>query len=184
MSIIRFTTAQDVFAAFPTARQDIKAQPGEQQTLDFLDELVVSGQLRDAVAYCAYILPRREAVWWACQCIRHADAARSDAEVAALEAAEVWAHDPGEETRQAAMTAGMTGDRNCAATWAALAAAWSGGNFFASDKSFAHPPPPATAKSVLGAVMYAAGWQSKPAQQQNLREFVNICRGLLAEGPG
>lgn len=182
MSIIRFTTAQDVFTAFPAARHDIKAHPTEQSTLDFLDELVVKGQLREAAAYCGYLLPRREAVWWACLCIRHADAARSPEEVAALEAAEAWVHDPGEEPRQAAMNAGMNGDRNCAATWAALAAAWSGGNFFASDKSFAHPPRPATAKCVVGAVMYAAGWENKASQEKNLRDFVRLCKGLVEEG--
>lgn len=182
MSIIRFNTAQDVFTAFPTARHDIKAYPADQGTLDFLDELVVKGQLREAAAYCAYLLPRREAVWWACQCIRHADAAPTPEETAALEAAEAWVEDPTEGTRQTAMSAGMTGDRNNAATWAALAAAWSGGNFFATDKSFAHPPRPATAKSVVGAVMYAAGWKSKAAQEKNYRDFVDLCRGLVEDG--
>jgi hypothetical protein len=182
MSIIRFTTAQDVFSAFPAARHDIKAYPAEQTTLNFLDELVVSGQLRDAAAYCAYLLPRREAVWWACQCIRHVNGAPTPEETAALEAAEAWVQDPTEETRQTAMSAGMTGDRNCAATWAALAAAWSGGNFFDTDARFAHPPRPATAKSVIGAVMYAAGWQSKAGQEKNLRDFVGLCKGLVEEG--
>jgi hypothetical protein len=181
MSIIRFTTAQDVFSAFPVARDDIAAQPTDESSLDFLNGLVAKKRLRDAVAYCAYLLPRHEAVWWACLCIRHAHAARTPEEVAALETAEAWVHDPGEEPRLAAMRAGRNGDRGCAATWAALAAAWSGGNFFETGY-VANPPPQATAKSVLCAVLYAAGWQSREGQERNFREFVELCRGLVEEG--
>jgi len=181
MSTIRFNTARDVFHAFPVAQHDISAEPTDDTALDFLDHLLVKGQLRDAVAYCAYLLPRQEAVWWACQCIRRADAARSEDEQAALHAAETWVQDPSEESRSEAMREGTRGDRNCAATWAALAAAWSGGKFFENQNHSAQPPRAATAKSVLGAVLFAAGWQNKASQERYLREFVDLCKGLIEE---
>lgn len=46
----------------------------------------------------------------------------------------------------------------------ALAAARSGGNCFASDKSFADPPRPGAAKSVAGPVMYAGGGRAGRAR--------------------
>jgi hypothetical protein len=181
MSTIRFSTARDVFHAFPIAQHDIGAEPTDDSAMNFLDHLVVKGQLRDAVAYCAYLLPRQEAVWWACLCIRHADTARSAEEQAALQAAEIWVQNPSEESRREAMREGTRGNRDCAATWAALAAAWSGGNFFESQDRTAQPPRAATAKSVLGAVLYAAGWQSKASQERHLRDFVDLCKGLIEE---
>ena len=183
MSFIRFATARDVFLAFPAAEQDIAADPSDTPALAYLDELVGKGQLRDAVAYCAYLLPRREAVRWACLCIRHTNALGTPQDEAALEAAETWVKEPGDHVRVAALDAANKAGSESPARWAALGAAWSGGNFFGNEDRVAQPPRAATAKCVTAAVLYAGGWDSKSAQEQNLRKFIEICRRLVNE-PG
>src|SRR5690349_7350251 len=69
----------------------------------FLDLLLAAGELVDACRFLAHLLPRREAVWWACLCIRRVEtpAGGEDAE-APLRAAEQWVADPSEDHRWAA----------------------------------------------------------------------------------
>ena len=57
--------------------------------------------------YLAWALPRREAVWWACQCVRAAvPPAEGSADDAALQAAQRWASSATEDHRRAAFAAG------------------------------------------------------------------------------
>ena len=54
---------------------------------DFLARLTETGMAEDAVRFLAHALPKREAVWWACQCIREAGVDSGPAGKAALLAA-------------------------------------------------------------------------------------------------
>jgi hypothetical protein len=70
MSLVRFATAQALFETFPELSRKIRAEPNEQFPTDFLRTLVAAGEMKDAVTFCSYLLPRREAVWWSCGCVR------------------------------------------------------------------------------------------------------------------
>ncbi len=153
---IRFTTAAQVFEAFPAARADIEATPTQDAPLAFLRSLAASATPEDAIAFCAYVLPRREAVWWACQCVRGLIPARSEAEEAGLAAAEAWVREPEEERRVQALRLGMGADRGLPTTWLALAAAWSGGSMTPPEDGVAVPAPPhLTAQAARAAVLIA-----------------------------
>jgi hypothetical protein len=151
----RFVTAQDVFEAFPAARDDLDAGPTDDPPLVFLQSLMRSETPEDAVAFSAYLLPRREAVWWACQCVRSLAPSRSPAEDAALATAEDWVREPEEERRRAALDLGSASDRSSPTTWTALAAGWSGGSMTPADQPPAPCPPHLTAKAVRAAVLTA-----------------------------
>ncbi len=158
---VRFAEARQVFEAFPRAASDIQATPGEETPIDFLRRLVALAHRFDAVTYAAHLLPRREAVWWGCQCVRALGGGKGDA---ALAAAEAWVRDPDEEPRRAALAIGEAGDKRSPSQWLALAAGQSGGNIAAEGA----PPWPAaphmTAVGVKCAVILAiAEW---PARDQ------------------
>jgi|GraSoiStandDraft_4_1057263.scaffolds.fasta_scaffold990661_2 hypothetical protein len=155
MSLIRFTTTHDLFEAFPAARDDIRAKPSDDPPLVFMRKLIESETPEDAVAVCAYMLPRREAVWWACQCVRALGGARSSEEEQALKAAEDWVRDPGEERRREALRIGSEGSRNSPTSWLALAAAWSGGNMMPPGQPAVSAPAHMTAKASRAAVLTA-----------------------------
>ena len=70
MSRVRFATANDLFETFPELLKTIKVLPNDKPPLDFLKDLSVDEKLEDAVTFCAFLLPRREAVWWACRSVR------------------------------------------------------------------------------------------------------------------
>jgi hypothetical protein len=59
---LRFSAAAQVFEAFPTAADDIETPPSGEAPLDFLRKLLAQANRFDAIAFAAYLLPRREAV--------------------------------------------------------------------------------------------------------------------------
>jgi hypothetical protein len=152
---LRFATARQVFDAFPAAREDIAAEATNDGPLVFLRALADSPTPEDAVTFCAYLLPRREAVWWACHCVRALQAARGITETEPLRLAEAWVRDPEEEMRQKALAHGLAADPARADSWVALAAGWSGGSMAAPEQPTVPPPPHMTAKAVRAAVLMA-----------------------------
>src|SRR5438876_187008 len=93
-----------------------------------LDALVAAKQYVDAVRLLAFGLPKREAVWWACQCARQAVAAPPPKVAAALASAEKWVKDPTDENRRANQTAAEAAELATPAGCAAMAAFMSGGS--------------------------------------------------------
>ena len=172
MSRLRFATARAVFEAFPEVGQKINVPPADPSPIDFLNALLSTGELPDAVTFCAYLLPRREAVWWACGSVRTlaADVAQ-DCAAAGLLAAEAWVSQPDDDRRQAALDIGTRSDRNSALTWLALAAGWSGGYQIAGGKQIALPPC-MTARAVRIAILFSAARTAGAERQSGLRSCI------------
>ena len=158
--IVFVSTARQVFEAFPIAAADIEIEPKDETPLDFARKLCPGARF-EAIVYLAYLLPRREAVWWGCQCVRAIGGNKADD---ALLAAEAWVRDPDETRRRAALNLGWTRNARLATTWLALAAGQSGGSIAAEDAPHVPAPPQATALDVKAAVILAIA-QSPPAGQ-------------------
>jgi Family of unknown function (DUF6931) len=155
MPLIRFATARDVFEAFATAQQDVDAEPSDAPPLQYLQSLVDRGLLNSAVTFCAYLLPRREAVGWACRCVRRLAPRLPAGEELGLQVAEEWVEVPEEDRRIAALELGMRSNHLWPSTWLALAAGWSGGNILLGAQAAAPAPPQQTARAVRAAVLAA-----------------------------
>jgi hypothetical protein len=152
-SRIRFSTARDVVEAFKELRRISPAPDDATAPLDYARQLLASPRPIDAIAFLAYLLPRREAVWWARQCVGAILGPRSEDE--ALRAADAWVRAPEEERRRAALAIGMAGDQARATTWLALAVGRSGGSVSAADQKAVVPPPYACAQAVNAAIVLA-----------------------------
>jgi hypothetical protein len=180
MSRVRFATAQALFETFPDLHQRIDAKPTDQRPIEFLRGVVTSGKLNDAVAFCAYLLPRREAVWWACGCTRSflGDIPRDRA--AGLVAAEAWVYEPDEDHRRAVLEIGMAGEGNNPSTWIALAAGWSSGSLF----TYAPAPvqPYMTARCTRNAVLLAAMSLKNDERPARLRASIEEAIKLAETG--
>ena len=70
MTATRFETMRDLFDEFPSLKHSVKLKPGDEEPVAEVHRLTAAGRLREASALCAFLLRRREAVWWACQCLR------------------------------------------------------------------------------------------------------------------
>jgi hypothetical protein len=97
-------------------------------------------------------LPRREAVWWGCQCVRAMSEGKADE---ALKAAEAWVRDPDEGPRRAALAIWEAGDRRAPTTWLAMAVGQSGGSVAPADAPPRPAPPHMTGVGVKCAVILA-----------------------------
>ncbi|HEY1376810.1 MAG TPA: hypothetical protein VGF55_08440 [Gemmataceae bacterium] len=123
----------------------------------YLDLLIEKGQLTDAIRVLAYGLPKPEAVWWACQCVRGLSGSPlPPPALAAVQAAEKWAADPSDDNRRACLKAGEAADFTTAAGCTALAAYWSGGTHAPPDAKLDPPAEDWTHHAAAGAVMMAA----------------------------
>jgi hypothetical protein len=182
MSRIRFATARALFETFPKSVTRIAAAPTDESPLVFLRRLSAEGQLEDAVTFCAHLLPRREAVWWACGCARALlrDIPRSRA--AGLLAAEAWVYEPDDKHRQAALEIGAASDSNDPLTWLALAAGWSGGLIAPHPQKPVPMPPYMTARAARIAVMLSACTVKKDQRAVGLQACIAEGIKLAEEG--
>jgi len=181
MSVVRFATTQALFETFPELSQRISAEPTEQFPTEFLQSLVAAGKIEDAVTFCAYLLPRREAVWWACECVRARLGNVEEGPAAGLLAAEAWVEAPDDERRQAALDVGTRGDCNDPLTWVALAAGWAGGFLVSSPYPSIPMPQYMTARATRTAILISA--LSANSQQRPAYLQARIADGIrLAEG--
>src|SRR5882724_5471406 len=172
MSRIRFASIRALFESFPEALENIDAEPTDEPPIAFLNRLAAQGKPDHAVEVCAYLLPRREAVWWGCTSARTLlrDALRDDS--ATLSAAEAWVQEPTEENRQSALNIGSKAASNEPLTWLAWAAGWSSGNF--PETPFPYPPF-MTSRAVRIALLIAM-------RRVNSDERAKLLQACLADG--
>jgi hypothetical protein len=173
-SRLRFTSARQIFDTFETASNDIATPPTDEAPLVFVRKLAQSERPAEAIAFCAYLLPRREAVWWACQCVRAIQGGATPGD-AALEAAEAWVREPEEATQRAALGLGAAGNKRAATTWLASAAGWSGGNIAPTGQKPNFAPTHLTAKAVLAAIVLAMAKAGSRSQAAWMAACIEAC---------
>jgi uncharacterized protein DUF6931 len=181
MSHVRFATARALFETFPQTVTKLSVGPTDDAPVTFLRNLSASGKTEDAVTFCAYLLPRREAVWWACGCVKSFLGDVAAGRPASLDAAEAWVRVPNEEHRLAALEVGTAGDNNDPLTWLALAAGWAGGLLASHPKMPAVPVPQyLTARAARIAVLLSAQHVKSPERASRIQ--ARIAEGIkLAE---
>jgi hypothetical protein len=155
MPALRFVTARDLFEAFPIALDELNVESSDAPSLDFMKSLADQGALDKAIGFCAFLLPRRQAVWWAAQCIRIMIAVPARDEMPGLQVAEAWVQDPEEDRRLAALKVGQESSPKLATTWVALAAGWAGPTMPAAEGGTTPILPYQTARAVRAAVLIA-----------------------------
>jgi hypothetical protein len=150
----------------------------------YLGSLAKAGLMSDAIRWLAQGLRPRESVWWACLAARaYVEWGNKlpDADMAALTAAETWVFKPEEENRRAAMAKAQETGYQSPASWAAIAAFWSGGSMAPPDAPAVAPPSHLIGRAVWGAVMIAVGTAPPPEaekrQKRLLDQGLDIARG-------
>jgi hypothetical protein len=126
-------------------------------TRAYLNVLTAAALVADAETVLAHALPKREAVWWACQCVRRAVGGDPEPAVgAALQAAEAWAAAPGDVNRRRAYPAAEAVGFGHPAGSTALAAFLSGGSLAPPNLPAVPPADHLTGDLVASSVQLAA----------------------------
>jgi uncharacterized protein DUF6931 len=152
---------------------------------DALAALEAGGFQLEAAKLYAHVLPKRQAVWWACMCVRHtAPSNLAEADRAALEAAEAWVRRQTDEVRRSAMDKAQRAGFATPEAWAAVAAFWSGDSMSPPDQPKVPPAPHLTGAAVGGAIAMA-GVRGNPARlAARLVAFLGSAREIAAGGAG
>ncbi|MEO5369662.1 MAG: hypothetical protein H7833_06250 [Magnetococcus sp. DMHC-1] len=159
---------------------DPKAPPHEA-----LRVLLSGGCLVDAVHFMAHGLPKREAVWWACLCVRHAmSACLAVNEVALLDTVESWVLNPRDEARRKAMTDAEPIGFSHPATWCAVGAFWSGGSLSSPGQPEVPPAESLTGKAVSAAVILSAVRIDPAGASERFRLFLTWGVDIANGGQG
>ncbi|MEX2301087.1 MAG: hypothetical protein WD733_09135 [Bryobacterales bacterium] len=166
-------TAAEICAAIELSEPARKLLDQQTPPADYLAKLNEAGMGEDAVRFLAHALPKREAVWWACQCIREAGVDSGEAAKAALLAAAVWASDPSEQNRRAAHAAAEKAQGTPEAL-TALGAFLSGGSMTPPEAPEVKPAEDFTPRTVAGAVMLAAVAAEPEKAPQKYRRFIDL----------
>jgi hypothetical protein len=146
-------------------------------------ELLTQQQLfHDAIKFLAQALPKREAVWWACQCVKSAIPADPQSKAAAaLAAAETWVREPTDENRRAAYATGEAAGLATPAGCTTLGVFLSGGSMGPPNVPEIPPADHLTGEAVAGAIIMAAVAQHPEKSAETLHRF--LLRGLdIASG--
>jgi hypothetical protein len=160
-SRVRFPAARDVFETFPDLKELLPPPADDTPPLEFARRLLASRRPSQSILFLAHLLPRREAVWWARQCV--CAILGTSAQDEALRAAEAWVRAPEEPNRRAALDLGKAANRRSPSTWLALAAGSSGGSRSAPEQKPTPPQPSACARAANAAIILAISAQGAGA---------------------
>ena len=180
MSRVRFATARALFETFPPSVTKLTVGPTDDAPVAFLRNLSSQEKFEDAVTFCAYLLPRRETVWWACGCAKAFLDEIAPGRAAGLVAAEAWVREPSEERRLKALEVGTAGDSNDELTWLALAAGWAGGSLNPDPRAPVPVPQYMTPRAARIAILLSA--RQLKLTERTARMRIRIEEGIkLAE---
>jgi hypothetical protein len=179
MTRLRFSTAAQVMDAFPNLRGSIALRPLDVEPFAFLSRLLKSDRPLQAVAFCAFLLPRRDAVLWLCGTLQRADVTLASGEAELLKLAETWARSPSESFRRAALQGGMQAEPKGPAAWAALAAGWSGGNMTDNPDQPLAPPSHLAGHAAMVGVNLVLAYTPPARKAQMIDEIVRAAVVLL-----
>lgn len=183
LTATRFATMRDLYDELPAIRHSVPLKPGDEEPLAFVRALAKAGKLREASAICAFLMRRREAVWWACQCLRSRPGLAA-ADDQALLAAEHWARSPSEEARDIAAKWGAAGEQTAPSSWAAHAAGFTSGSVGAGAEGPIRVPAHLTADSARCAILMCEPKLAQMAIPGFLQECVDRALSLLEAPPG
>jgi hypothetical protein len=135
----------------------------------------------DALAFLASALPKREAVWWACQCVRAVTPAPPPKEDAALKAAEKWCGQANDANRRAAHAAAEAATFAVPAGTAALAAFLSEGSMAPPHVETPVPPADNLTAKLVAATLAVAAVQTTPEKAAEKRKtFLDLGLAVAA----
>jgi hypothetical protein len=127
------------------------------QARPFLDSLIAEQHYADAVKFLAHSMAKREAIWWACLCVRpQKGSVVAPATAGGQQAAEAWVTGPSDEKRRAAHAAAQVAGIAVPVKLACEAVFFSEGSLGPAEYQAVPPPEHLTATMAANAVILAA----------------------------
>jgi uncharacterized protein DUF6931 len=159
---LRFDTVRALVSAFPTASDDIGTKDSEDTSVAFVEAMLSKGKWGEALSYCAYLLPRWDAVRWGYETLKQLRPSPPPTEQATMRIVEEWLRAPEEGTRRQALQHAQTADVEEPTTLIAYAVGWSGGSIVPPENGNVPAQPHQTARAVRAALLIAMAYARNP----------------------
>ncbi|MBM7068833.1 hypothetical protein [Actibacterium sp. 188UL27-1] len=177
-SNFRFAMAQELFDEIPEVTEDITARPDGHSTVDFINQIVKGDIPEEAITFCAYVLPRRFAVWWGHECLKMLDHTLDDHDRDMMVLAADWVGNPEEESRYDALDTAMDAKAKTPGVWIALGAGWSGGSMVGPEMPPVPPAPHLTARAVNAGILSVLARVDVSERAEHLGRFTRMALRL------
>lgn len=175
------TSIPDLCARLGLGEQAATIAQVDQDGPAFVEALVHAEEYPAALSFLAYLLPKREAIWWAWTCARRGLPPEPAPEVqAALDATERWIVQPSDANRRAAFELAESADLGTPAGCTALAVFFTGGSIAPVGSPDVPAPEGAAARAIAGSITLAA--VAPPPEQAPERFQQYIRQGLEVAG--
>ncbi len=173
-------TAAEICRHVPLSEAAAKLLRPDMQARPFLDLLIEKQHYADAVRFLAHMMTKREAIWWACLCIRpDKGAVVSAAAAAAHQPAEAWVADPTDAKRRAAHAAAEAAGIGPPVKLTCEAAFFSEGSMGPAEYKEVPAPEGLSATTAANAVILAA--VAEPAKMAaKYRQFLALGHDVAA----
>lgn len=122
--LFRFEKARDLYRTYPEVLDEISVRPKGHSTREFIDTLIASKQPEEIIVFLAYLLARRQAIWWGHESLQQSALKLESADHRLSKLAVDWVGAPSEENAVRALRAAREVRPKSAAAWLALAAGW------------------------------------------------------------
>ena len=140
---------------------------------EFLQALTGAGRITGAIQFLAQVLPGREAVRWACQCLdKTVEETGSPPEVRALKAARAWVDQPAQVRCFEAWAAAEAAGLETAGGLVAAAAFFSGKTLSPPDLPPTPPPEGLTGETASAALLMAVSAMEPSRSEAALLEYL------------
>ena len=148
--------AQAIVKAAGVSAEGSKLLEPNDKPQNYLDRLLTAGKGEDVVRFLAYVLPKREAIWWVWVCARKSAGAAPNSETkTVLDAVERWIVQPTDTHRRTAFAMAEMTDIGTPAGCAAVALFFAGGSIAPPDVAEVLPPSGMTEKAVVNGIALA-----------------------------
>ncbi len=139
---------------------------------EFLEALRNKGLYRDAIRFLSHALPKREAIWWSCVCIRSSDIILEKQNLDSLETTEDWVRTLSEENRLKARDAALIEKLETPTSWAAISAFWSQGSIAPPSAPIVLASESLSPNAVSGAIILAGVLQNPQNSSTKYENFL------------
>lgn len=148
----------------------------------FIQKLLQVHALKDVIGVISQALPPREAVYWACLCVRDVlDEKKNPDDGLAIRAAEQWLVKPNEDDRYLNLLMAEKLEYATAAAWVSNAVFWSGGSITPKGEAKVEAPEGIFGKAICGAISLASAHEDEKKmqtlQQRFIKRGINISQG-------
>jgi len=154
----------------------------DQSISQLINKFIERSAFKDVISVIAHALPPREAVYWACLCVRDVlDQNTMSEDLRAIKAAEQWVIKQSESDRMLNHQIAEDLDYTTASAWVSNAVFWSGGNISTDKNAKVEPPEGIFGKAISGAINLASatedGKKTEQIKKQFIKRGINIAQG-------